>query len=303
MTDLLHEPEAVEERSEEQERDDAIAEHLLARRPEPDTGEPEQEEVASTETPEVEAPPEHEDESGEPTQAQETDEERELRHARVIAREMRDNPDLGDALVALKQGKASLIDREVLEAAQRFMAEQPKPEIAAEPDDFEDRFWSDPIAVLREIKGETESFKHWQAQQAEARSRQDYEANTNLMTTVGEEWQATHPELTDDHVGRIVQAVGETNLIARSYARHGDKARAIREGLEAGLRLEFPELIAQQRTQEAIREANRKRRAGATAASPRSVPRTTEDRPTPRNSAERVEQLAGYIREMDEAQQ
>lgn len=294
--------------------EDAIVESLqeLRQSPEAETGEPIVEEVASTdaETPEVEAPP-IEDEAEEPPQAssepEETEEERDLRQARIIAAELRERPELGDALVALKQGRATLIDRQVIEAAQKYMQEQQAP---AAPTDTTPDPDEDPWAYMQWVgqkQKETEErlnqVLQWREQETQARSRYESEQNGNLLVTTGEEWQSRHAELSEDQVHRVIQAVSETGLIRRYLKQTGDKKRAISEALEAGLRMEFPDLAKAAATNEALREANRKRRAGATAASPRAVSRTPEEQPKPRNSAERAQLIADLIRETNSAQQ
>lgn len=303
MSDQVLEHEETTEPTIEDQVVDAVAE--LRGTPEAETGEPivVDEEVASTDaTPEVEAPP-SEDDAEEPTQALQDEEpeptEEELRYARTVLREFRERPELGDALVALKQGRATLIDKQVIEAAQRYMQEQQAP--PAETEDPSDRFYSDPAAYVQSLEQRLNEVLSWREQESQARVRMESESNGNLLVSTGEEWQSKHPELSEEQVKAVVGAVSETGLIRRYLRQHGDKKRAIQDALEAGLRMEFPDLAKAAAQNEAIRRANRDRRARATAASPRSVPRTTEEE-RPLTRAGKREYLAKLIAEERQAQ-
>lgn len=311
MSDIVLEPEVQET----DEREDAIAESLseLRHSPEAETGEPivEQEEpvdeVASTdaEVPGDEAPEPHVEQ--EPSPAPESEEDRELRWARTIAKELQENPELGDALVALKQGRATLIDKQIIEAAQQQIQAQQQETQSA---DDEDSFWSNPYEFIKRERVERDKDRALiqelmagRQQEQRVRYQAEVQANQQLAESAGAEWQAAHPNLSEEQLANVIARADENHLVATYFRKHGDKNRALKDGLEAALRIEYPELIASKAKDEAIREANRKRRAGQAAASPRPASRTPEERPTPRNSAERLNLAADFLREMREAQQ
>lgn len=271
--------------------EDEVVHSIEELRSSPETEEP-LEEVTSTDTPEEEP-------SEEPPLAQAPDDE-ELAQARRIRDVLANNPDLAEAVVRIERGEAVAIPREVLDAARRFQESQQAPPEPVE--DPSDRFYSDPANYVSQLEERIARFEQAQQQTYQHRVLQEREQNTTLMVSTGEKWQSSHPELTEDQVRQVIGTVAETGLISRFLKKTGNKEKAIHEALEAAARIEFPQLATQARTDQAIREANRKRRAGATAASPRSVPRTTEEaRPT--NGAERRELTAQLLRELDSAQQ
>jgi hypothetical protein len=250
--------------------------------------------VASTELPEVEEPAEQEPEA--PTQA--VEEEMIPEYVRTIGRALKNNPDLAQAVVAIERGEAVPVPREVIEAAQRFQQERQEPQT----DDFEERFWADPAAAVRELRESQEQFRAWQQQQAQAVAMQDQARKVSLLENTAGEWRSSHSELTQEQHDQLVQTVGESQLIRRALKNHGDQARAIREAFDAALLLDFPDLSLQAKRDEAVRQATRNRRAAATAASPRSARQPVEEA-RPRTPAERHKFTADIVREFQSAQQ
>lgn len=282
--------------------EDQIVEAIRGPEEEPASTEDLEPEVEVDASPEVEEPAEQEPEA--PTQAPsgptfKSDEDRELWVARSIAKTFEKNPELREAALALERGEAVAVPREVIEAAQRLQAERQAP---PQEDDFEERFWSDPAAAVRELRESQEQFRAWQHQQAQAVAMQDQARKVSLLENTSAEWRSSHPELSEDHVSQLVQTVGESQLIRRALKKHGDQARAIREAFDAALRLDFPDLSLQAKKDEAVRQATRNRRAAATAASPRSA-RTPVEEPRPQTRAARLEATADAVREWASAQQ
>lgn len=291
MTELAHE-EVLEEDSEEQE----LVEAFDALREEPE------EEVASTDVlpPEVEVPETHDEQ--EPTQGAEpelhpsfkTVEERDEWAARALLKEIQENPELGEAFVAIKNGQAVAIPREVLEAAQRYQTpEEPQ----ADPDDD---LYQDPFAVIKQLRQEVSQITGAQRQAIETRQRAEFEANTNLVTTVGEEFFRNHPELQEKHEN-IHSAIAEAQLIRRYRKRFpGDPRRAVAEAYDAAYRMEFPDAAAATAQRRLARDQKAKQRAGASAASPRSMPRNRPEEKL-HTSKDRLELFTEILREEQSA--
>lgn len=293
----LQEPEVVEEPSGEDEIVAAIQEvRGTSSTPE------EAEESASTEPSEVEEPSETPEA---PTQTDDDD----LEEARRIRDFLRSNPEMAQTIVAVEQGQAAVIPRQVLEAAERYKQERSQPQVEPEiADDFEERFYQDPVAAVREMQQAFEqriaAQEQYISQQTQAEMYRQNEENSNLLVSTGESWQSSHPELTDEMVReRIVPTVAETNLISRFLKKHGNKERAIKEAFEAAYRIEFPDAARAATQDQIIRDATRKRRAGATAASPRSASRTAQPEERPKSGPQRVQYIADLIREEQAAQQ
>lgn len=286
------EPEEVLEPSIE----DQVVEVLESRRPVSEEDDGDLEASASpqeTEPSEVEEP--HLPEA--PTQ---TDEERDLAEARRIRDILLNNPELYESVVAVERGDGVVIPRQVIEAAQRFQREQAPEQPQEDP---ADRFYSDPVSYVQSIEQRLARFEQAQAQTAQQRMQHERDQNTELLASTGAAWRTRHAELTDEQEAQVIQTIAETNLIARNLRRNGgNKAQAVEDALEAAWRMEFPELAQQRQTDQIVREANRKRRAGAAAASPRSNRAPVEDAP-PRNSAERKQRMADDIRELLQANQ
>lgn len=295
MTELLNEPELEQETEESPEEEsfrDQVKEALFE---ESEDTEPE---VASTESPE----PEPEEELPSAQASEETPEEQELRWARVVAKELKENPELGDALVALKQGKAKLLPNEVLEAIQAAKPEE-KPEVEEEPDFWEDpdQAWKREVERRKQLEERLETFESQQRQTFEAQQRAAYESNANLFGETVDEYRRSHPELSDDDMVTIINSAAEAGFVVKYKSQHGDNRRALSEAFEAARRVEFPQHI--QSPEEIARNQRSKRRAGAAAASPRTSQRLRPEEPTKPGFDGIKEFFASQLQEASEANQ
>ena len=254
------------------------------------------EEDAPTE-PSEEAPPEDDAPPQEPSQTEEPLDEYEQR----LARYLRQNTDVADTLVAIQRGEMVALPREVVQAVNEFRSQRSEP--AQEPsDDTDDDIYADPFAVIRELrqwKAQTEAERQ---QQAAAYQEQQNRENWQLLTNIGAEWESTKADTgiaVEEIRSRVVNTIANTSILPAFLKRYpGDKPRAVREAFEAAFRIEFPEAAQAAVVNKQIRDNRRARRAGATAASPRSVQRTREE---PKTRTDRVAALADDLREAMQA--
>lgn len=243
---------------------------------------PEEEEVvASTESPEDEAPATVE--TQEPSSGEELPP-----WAHTVIRTLKEDHDLADALVALQQGKARLVPSEVLEAAQRM---QVQPE---EQDDF----WNDPEAAYRKQREELEQVKAYVsntiAQQRQAVERE----NATILTETIDSWRSGKSDLSDEQAfDQVFSRVRDNQLIAYHIQRTGDKRQAVQNAFDEAYRLVFPQ--TQSSPQQMARQQRAKVRAGGAAASPRTVQRARPEEPQTRD--DKVRLIADIIREHSEA--
>lgn len=247
---------------------------------------------------EPEEEPEVAEEEPQASSQVETAEEQELRWARTIAAEIKANPQLGDALVALKQGKAQLLPTEVIEAARQAQQAQPE-EPALDPED-------DPFEYMRRLNqrvaSQEEFYQQYEAQQRQAfenQQRQVYEQNQNLFFDTAEEYRRSHPELTDEDMVKIINSAAESSFVVKFKRQHGDNKRALTEAFEAARRVEFPQHI--QTPEQVARNRKNKQRASAASASPRASQRLKPEEPNKRGWEGVKETLTELARDALEA--
>lgn len=292
MTDLAQQPVETAEEEPRPSLDEqvlaAIDAREAAQHTEPDPGQTDEDDdplVASAETP-VEAPSVPEEPSQEPS-------ETERAEATRLYNYMRSNPQMADTLVAIERGDAIAVPKQVLEAAQQ-MRQQPQ-EPQTDPDE---EMYADPFAYMKKIETRLSQREQADRQAFEHRAKQQAEHNFSLLESTGQEWHARHPELSEtDLIGLINNQVGPMHLVKHYLSQHGDPKKAISDAFDAAHRIAYPN---QQITPQQMAQNTRaKRRAGATAASPRTSPRMTPEEP--KTKQEKINAIAEIIRESREA--
>lgn len=274
MTDQLQ-PVEQEPTSEELDFEQALVDEI---------GKSPEVEVAPTETPDAPEP-----DSPEPQAPQEPQEDEWTGWAKRIKAIADEKPELWSDFVRLERGEAVAIPKEVLEAAQNWgQQNQQQPQ----PTEQAPGFYDDPETYVRSLEERVARHEQWLSARSQQEQMETQARTLSLVNEVAEDFRRRHPELSDDQWADFTRKVGKAQLVAANLEEfNGDQRRAVAESFEQGYRAFYP----QPSQKDQLETQRQRKRAGATAASPRSARRLAPEEP--KNTEERRRGLVEGVRE------